>query len=410
MMATWAALSFGCESPGQRTPATGSDEVVYGNDDRLDVYAHPDAVLRARGSESTCAMMGNSVIDTSDPNNVRFRVSTLGAQRNLCPTERFRNDPAAASCSATLIDDDLVLTAGHCIDSSSCRDSRFVFRFYRDGPNSLRRITSDDIFACTEVVVRRDETVGNQTLDFAIVRLDRSAAPRFTPAPVRRNDPPLAVGANVAVIGSGSGIPYKIDSGGSVRDNRRAILDYFVATTDTFGGNSGSGVYETAQYTVAGILVRGETDYVNNGDCSVVNTCSETGCRGEDITYVARAITELCRVTRSPRLCDAPPPPGGGTLEYSATDTQSATVNTTNHVVILAPGETFTPGTCGRPNASFTGDTYLRLFVDGVEVASNDDACGAFGSQLTYTSAAGGAVEIRAGCFSTSACSGVVVW
>ena len=409
-----AALTMSCGV--EEGPATnvGSDPVVYGNDDRRDVYDHPDATLRARASESTCSMMWNVDFDASDPNNVRFLRAPLGERYNLCSTERFLDDPTSGWCSVTLIDDDLVLTAGHCIDAATCPDKSFVFRYYRDGPGSLRQVTAEDVFACAEVVVRKYETVGNQTLDYAIVRLDRSATPRFTPAPVRAGDQALAQGANVAVIGNGSGIPFKIDSGGSVRDGRSGVRDYFVASTDTFGGNSGSGVYETDQYTVAGILVRGATDYVSNGSCNVVNTCSETGCAGESITYVARAIEDLCSVAPSARLCDStpppPPPPSGNRLEFSASDTQSAQRNTVNRTVELNPGETITAGTCGLAGASFTGDTYLRLFAGGTQVASNDDECGGLGSQLSYTSSGGGPVEIRAGCYRSTSCSGVVVW
>lgn len=50
--------------------------------------------------------------------------------------------------------------------------------------------------------------------------------------------------------GLGRGIPFKIDNGGSLRDARASTLDCFVATTDTFAGNSGSAVYETSGYTV----------------------------------------------------------------------------------------------------------------------------------------------------------------
>ena len=59
----------------------------------------------------------------------------------------------------------------------------------------------------------------------------------------------------------------------------------------------GSGVYELSTQTVAGILVRGETDYVANGSCNVVNVCGETGCRGEDVTYVYPALVGFCRAT-----------------------------------------------------------------------------------------------------------------
>lgn len=308
------ALSFGAGcvvtdaedswSGGEESLGQVVDEVVYGVDDRQDVFAHPDAILRARAQQATVALMSPRVINTANPNNVTFNANTLREAQNLCSTERFLDDPTPGFCSGTLIDDDLVLTAGHCVRKArDCTNTRLVFNFYRTGATTLQTVTTADIFSCTSIVARAEGKVNGQTLDYAILRLDRPATPRFTPAPVRAGNTALAAGQGVAVIGSGSGIPFKIDAGGRVRDGRSSILDFFVATTDTFAGNSGSGVYDLATYTLAGILVRGEVDYVSNGTCTVVNTCAETACRGEDSTYVAPAIQHLCSVASSPRLC-----------------------------------------------------------------------------------------------------------
>jgi V8-like Glu-specific endopeptidase len=288
------------ERGGEALQRTRS-EVVYGIDNRQDVYAHPDATLQARAQQSTVALMVPTVLNTTNPNNVTFTAPTLGVRQNLCATERFRDDPTAGTCSGTLIDNDLVLTAGHCVSTAAdCANRRFVFNYYLTAADTLRTVTTEDIFGCASVVARKQGPV-----DYAVVRLDRPATPRFSPAPLSTGNAALARGQNVAVIGSGSGIPFKLDSGGSVRDPRSGTLDYFVATTDTFGGNSGSGVYETNGYTVAGILARGDTDYVDNGGCNVVHTCGETECRGEDITYVYQAIDGFCRATNNanPRLC-----------------------------------------------------------------------------------------------------------
>ncbi len=218
------------------------------------------------------------------------------------------------------------------------------------------------------------------------------------------------------MIGSGSGIPFKIDSGGTVRNARASTLDYFVATTDTFGGNSGSGVYEMSNYTVAGILVRGETDYVMNGSCRVVNVCTETSCRGEDITYVYPAINAYCQVAGSVRLCGTsepppPPPPPANGYTYSATNTNSAAQNTVNKVVALTAGQKITLGTCGLTGASVTGDSYLRLFgPGGTEVASNDDACGGRGSSLSFTVPSGGPGTTRSARAATPAAAAAARW
>jgi V8-like Glu-specific endopeptidase len=393
---------------------TAESEVVYGTDNRTDVYAHADATLRARAQQATVALMNPSSINTSNPNNVTFNSQTLQQSYNLCSGQRFPNDPTPAFCSGTLIDDDLVLTAGHCITSaSSCSSTRFVFKFYRPSATTLETITTADVFSCTNIVARQQAVVNGRNLDYAVVRIDRAATPRFTPAPIRAGASALPVGQSVTVIGSGSGIPFKIDSGGSVRDARAGTTDYFVANTDTFGGNSGSGVYENSGYTVAGILVRGETDYVSSGGCNIVNTCTETGCRGEDITYVRPAIDHYCQVAGSQRLCGTtePPPPPANSYSYSATNTNSAQQNTVNKTVALAAGDKITLGTCGLTGSTFTGDTWLRLFgPSGTEVSSNDDSCGGAGSSVTYTATAAGNYQIRGGCYSSGSCTGTVVW
>jgi hypothetical protein len=231
---------------------------------------------------------------------------------------------------------------------------------------------------------------------------------------VHKGNTALSTAQNVAVIGCGSGVPFKIDSGGSVRDPRASTLYFFVATTDTFGGNSGSGVYVTSDYSVAGILVRGAEDYVENGSCTVVNRCGETECGGEEITYVYPAIQELCAVTRngSQRLCTGLPPLPPSSFTYTARNTDDARRNTVNKNVTLVAGQVIKLGTCTVSGASGSGDTYLRLYgPSGAQVAENDDSCDAL-SFLSYTVPAGvgGTYQLRAGCFSSESCGGTVAY
>ncbi|TVQ97653.1 MAG: serine protease [Deltaproteobacteria bacterium] len=266
--------------------------VIYGEDDRTDVHAHPDAFWRELAVGSVVALVNASRIVADDPEDIRFRASTLGRNRNLCEGERFADQPAVSFCSGTLIGDDLVLTAGHCVDGAdSCATTRFVFNYYMASEDERATVTAEDVFECAEILSVRND--GAQ--DHAVVRLDRPAGPERVVAPFRAEDEALALGHPVGVIGFPSGLPMKIDLGGIVTRNREDRLDYFEASLDTFGGNSGSGVFDM-DGVIVGILVRGARDYVEDGDCTRVNVLPEgaPGRSGEGVTYVARAIEALC--------------------------------------------------------------------------------------------------------------------
>ncbi len=325
------AVGMGCsESPVARV----EQPVVYGDDDRQDVYAHPNAELRALAQSSVVALMREDMLDMSDPAHVRFNsTATLSSAMGLCGGQRFENDPAVAFCSGTLIAPDLVLSAGHCFtapesdagsDTSTCANTRFVFKYWNEAEGRLATITSADVFSCAEIVTRVQRRNADGTRDdYSVVRLDRAAAPRFTPARIARDNGPARVGQSVTVIGCGSGIPAKIDSGGAVIDLRSDTRDYFIANTDTFGGNSGSGVFATDTRDLIGILVRGATDYVlsSGGDCYVVNECPSTpeapDCGGESINYVRLAFDDVCARLPTHSLCA---PADAGVADAGAPD------------------------------------------------------------------------------------------
>jgi len=289
-------------------PSKASDaKVVYNQDDREDVCNHPNEMLRGIAVNAIAAIVDVGVLGSPVEGEYGHLKSyrPLGPRRALCAGQKFSSNPTAALCSATLIAPDRVLTAGHCISDSTCGRRKFVFDYMYSGPDcSMPQITDDDVFSC--VRVKRIET---DQVDFAVVWLDRSAVGRV-PVSVLSAPTPMAVQQGVTVIGFGSGIPAKIDQGGFVIDPRAAFMDYFVASTDTFAGNSGSGVFNTDGLLV-GILVRGQVDYVRVGGCYQVNVvgCSDENCSklqdAEEITYAHQAIEAApnCRVSSD---CNAP--------------------------------------------------------------------------------------------------------
>jgi hypothetical protein len=100
--------------------------------------------------------------------------------------------------------------------------------------------------------------------------------------------------------------------------------------------------------------------------------------------------------------------PGSG-FSYSASNTNSAQQNTTSYDFTVAAGDLVTVATCGLTGTAFAGDTFLRLFSGAAEVASNDDACAGLGSSITFTAAAAGTLQVRAGCFGSGNCTGTVL-
>ena len=294
---------IGCaadEPPAPKGPEIARQSVVYGEESRTDYYVSENETLRRITREAIAAPMGEGALDRSDPEDIRIRGSNYGERFNLCESEPFRDQITAAGCSATLIDDDLLLTAGHCINPSDCTGIRYVFDYYYAAEGELETVSEDDVYACESVV----SWANADGFDFAIVQVDRPVVGRV-PVPVTTSEAALILDQPVWMIGFGSGLPAKLDDGGRVvNGGDEGYPVRFNATVDAFGGNSGSGVFNE-DGVVVGILVAGLTDYVDTEEgCSIVNVVAEDSGSGESIVYVRRAVERLCANGHpSERLC-----------------------------------------------------------------------------------------------------------
>jgi len=88
------------------------------------------------------------------------------------------------------------------------------------------------------------------------------------------------------VIGHPVGLPVKVAGDAKVRD---ASPRYFVMTDlDTFGGNSGSAVFNAKTKLIEGILVRGGTDFVRSpAGCTVSCQVGQNEGKGEAVTKIS---------------------------------------------------------------------------------------------------------------------------
>jgi hypothetical protein len=257
-------------------------KVIYGVDDRQDLFQITDAALQADADGVVALFRNTSIVDNG--NGTSGLVTQLhGTANNLCANEPFRNQPVGAFCSGFLVAPDVVATAGHCVDANDVTNVRFVFGFRMiNATTAQTTVSNNEIYRGVRLLGRRLETTGS---DWALVQLDRRV-PNHRPARIRTAGR-IPDNQAVHVIGHPSGLPIKVAGGANVRDNTPG--PFFVANLDTYGGNSGSPVFNSTTHQVEGILVRGERDFTTTTPgCMVSLVCPTTGCRGEDCTRITQ--------------------------------------------------------------------------------------------------------------------------
>jgi Trypsin-like peptidase domain len=290
------------------------EKAIYGPNRQKDYFEIQDPdILNA--ANSVAAVIGEVYLVQS---GAGFQISqtcpTLGSKYHLCSKESYFNQQVPSVCTAFVVAPDVIATAGHCVPLLG--SSRIVFGF-RNEKNSGQVqipavIPASQVYRSGQVLAQKYDPAG---ADYALVRVDR---PMIGHLPLKLHaDGDIARGTFVYVLGHPSGLPEKLADGAIVNDV--VSNGYFISNLDTFGGNSGSPVFNQASNTVEGILVRGGRDYGPSGNCNVSFICpvmpdGTKDCRGESATLMSQlsgALKSLSTDTQKSVSTTTPPPTSG---------------------------------------------------------------------------------------------------
>ncbi len=271
--------------------AYAKTNVVYGLDNRVEVFEASEAHQILAKSTASMILMNQMTTDETKPGLVNFSQTTLtdwlqssskSSAANFCDGTRYATQPNPSMCSGFLIAPDLIVTAGHCVEiENMCEEYRWVFDFNVDEQTQTAGIDvkEENIYKCKRVISHALSSL--LSLDYAVIQLEKAVVGR---EPLEFNTSRISDTQSVMVIGNPSGLPTKVADGASVRKNTHPF--FFSTNLDTFSGNSGSAVFNAETGKVEGILVRGEEDYIPNYKlmCVETNFCATDACRGEDVS------------------------------------------------------------------------------------------------------------------------------
>ncbi len=269
-----AALEHGASAFGQES--SKGAKVIYGVDDRIDVYEEtaPEQLAHVR---ATCGLISKSSLFLNGDGTYTITTRAYSVSRDLCPSEPFASQPAAMFCTGFMVGTRRITTAGHCLGADDIDNVAIVFGFEMlDASTPVTTVNADQVYFPTTIISQADDGA----LDYCVVDVDRDiTSPGAAPLPLR-TEGTIALGEQVGVIGHPAGIPMKIAFGSSTVVTANDDANYFEANLDTYGGNSGSPVFNQSSGLVEGILVYGADDFISaeeNGEpCQVSNELDDS--------------------------------------------------------------------------------------------------------------------------------------
>jgi len=239
------------------------DWAIYDDDDRIEVTSKdvPQFIKELSGAVAG-RIRKDDLYCSGDSCSLYSK--NLQEKFGLCDDQPFNQQNAPYDCTGWLINGDTMVTAGHCVDNlETAKNFKWVFNWNDQTP---QKFSASQVRSISHVIkVKRDFETG---VDYAVVKLNQAYFNPMNKYFEIRHFGEISVYDDISILGHPLGLPMKWAAGAKVSLTKSNEL--FMATLDSFSGNSGSPVINMVTQKVEGILVRGESDFYYD---------RENGCR-----------------------------------------------------------------------------------------------------------------------------------
>ncbi len=373
--------------------AASSSELlsIYGEDSRKDLFEIRDQKTLGWAA-STAAVIDRGDLTSRPDGRIQLsRTETYRDAYDLCEGERFAEQPSVSTCSSALVAPNLMLTAKHCLPRlDPCAKMHFVFDYAirQQGQDPLV-VSPEQVFRCAEIVLTHSGT-GSDRSEYALIRLDRPVEGR-TPLRLRTEGRP-ATGDRLVSIGNPVGLPTKVATGQVLNAGVSAT---FLASIDTFIGNSGGPLIGADSGLIEGVLTLGMSDHERDPSrgCNVEARYADIGVAGEVATlasFIAAGISaHLPAVTDPAAPPVVVPPPSSSacqlrSITYRVDGVKSAALLARDAEALPASLRSISPSVRARlgevVRKRWSGEPYLsarlvRVAAQAFTAPSSDPLC-----------------------------------
>lgn len=261
-------------------------QTIYGVDSRTEISEVRHEEIR-RWIPFTVALVENQDL-VAGVEGFWGRQKSLGEEYGLCRQERFFDQPTLSFCTGFRMSANWIVTAKHCVEDLSCAEFKIVDNFSSDKRFTLF-FSQQEVQSCKEIRVSKKH-------DLAFLRMEESGASwrsddRFKVIldhQLQKN--PIGF----EILGYPLGLPMKWAEGTLISKQR----DHFLASIDSYEGNSGSPIFDK-KGRLAGILLGGEEDFDEKESeaCKASHSCQlGDHCEGEEIISIEKVDKEFKQI------------------------------------------------------------------------------------------------------------------